>query len=330
MSKRYFFFVSDRAGGHGGLDLWLSVVDKKGNYGNPINLGNKINTSSDEITPFYNQAENKLYFSSNKPLGKGGFDIYRSEGILNIWKEVENVSELNTSKDENYLNFYTKRRGYFCSNREPACFDTEDFCCTDVFSFEYLDEQDNTDSIEQKIMSELPLNLYFHNDEPDCCTMDTVTNQTYTQAYISYFKLQNKYIQENKEEDIITFFEDSLKGNFNKLEQVLKLLEGILSNGEKIEIQIRGFTSPLHSTEYNVNLSKRRINSFMNFLDKFESGKILQYFSNNQLTITFLPFGESESSDSVSDNRDDKRQSIYSLPAMYSRKIQLVNVNFQK
>ena len=38
------------------------VIDKKGNYGNPINLGNKINTNSDEITPFYNTEDNNLYF----------------------------------------------------------------------------------------------------------------------------------------------------------------------------------------------------------------------------------------------------------------------------
>ena len=60
------YFVSDRKGGFGGLDIWLSIIDNNGNYGIPINVGKNINSAADEITPFFNIKEGALYLSSNK------------------------------------------------------------------------------------------------------------------------------------------------------------------------------------------------------------------------------------------------------------------------
>ena len=107
------YFVSDREGGFGGLDIWVSIIDERGNFGVPINAGSQINTSFDEITPFYNKNENKLYFSSNKDSGQGGFDIYKSEGELNLWGEPEAVKKLNSKQDEMYLTFLTQPRVIF-------------------------------------------------------------------------------------------------------------------------------------------------------------------------------------------------------------------------
>ena len=60
------YFVSDRKGGFGGLDIWVSIIDEKGNFGIPINAGNKINSSFDEITPFYNKYDQKYIFLQTK------------------------------------------------------------------------------------------------------------------------------------------------------------------------------------------------------------------------------------------------------------------------
>ena len=51
--------------------------------------------------------------------------------------------------------------------------------------------------------------------------------------------------------DVKQFFQDSLKGNFNRLNQILVHVEADLKSGKKIEIQIKGFASPLHNAEYN-------------------------------------------------------------------------------
>lgn len=72
-------FASDRAGGLGGFDLYYSLF-KNGNWGSPVNMGPGINSSSDEYRPvlgFHPEFTNIfMMFSSNRPGGKGGFDLY--------------------------------------------------------------------------------------------------------------------------------------------------------------------------------------------------------------------------------------------------------------
>jgi hypothetical protein len=81
--KKIMVFASDRPGGMGGSDLYYSVF-KNGKWNSPVNFGPGINTSSDETRPelcahttFTNYI---LIFSSNRPGGKGGYDIY-SRGV---------------------------------------------------------------------------------------------------------------------------------------------------------------------------------------------------------------------------------------------------------
>jgi hypothetical protein len=77
--KNVMLFASNRPGGMGGYDLYYSVY-MKGNWGSPVNMGPDINTPSDEFRPFmgYNPTFKNMYivFSSNRPGGKGGYDLY--------------------------------------------------------------------------------------------------------------------------------------------------------------------------------------------------------------------------------------------------------------
>ena len=322
--QRVLYFVSDRKGGFGGLDIWLSIIDNNGNFGSPINLGKRINSTADEITPFYNKYNKTMYFSSNKKEGKGGFDIYKSEGSLNLWKEAENLKELNTNKDEMYLTFYDESTGYFSSNREGAKFENTEYCCNDIFSFKYLSDSSGVIDFQPKIYDYLPLELYFHNDEPDCCTMKTITEKTYKDAYISYFIMRGDYEKQNSISKL--FFENVLRKNFNNLNKVFSMLLRDLLNGHSIELQIRGYASPLHNQEYNQNLSKRRISSLINYLKEFKNGAFVAYIVSKKLIITELPFGESNASEKVSDDANNKKESIYSIEAMLERKIEIVDV----
>lgn len=72
-------FSSDRAGGYGGFDLYYSKF-RNGQWSAPVNFGNKINTRYDEYRPivkFFGDFTNDfMIFSSNRPGGKGGFDLY--------------------------------------------------------------------------------------------------------------------------------------------------------------------------------------------------------------------------------------------------------------
>ena len=321
-NQNVIYFVSDREGGFGGLDIWLSVIDINGNFGVPINAGSRINSSADEITPFYNHFETTLYFSSNRKKGRGGFDIYKSKGKLNLWKFAENTKQFNTKEDEMYLTFFNENTGYFSSNRKGAKYESTEFCCNDIFSFEIIE----IDTIPPEVnwVDFEPLELYFHNDEPDCCTMKTTTNQTYKDAYISYFKLVDEY--KNQNDSLNNFFETTLKPNYNRLINLLGMLSLELDGGKKIELQIRGFASPLHKFEYNINLSQRRIKSVINYISTYHNTVLSKYLKTGQLSIVELPLGESNVSENTSDNPHDIKNSIYSLEAIKERKIEIVKV----
>lgn len=77
--KKIMVFTSNRPGGLGGYDLYYSVL-RKGKWSYPVNFGPGINTASDEYRPILGFDQNFtnyfLMFSSNRPGGKGGFDLY--------------------------------------------------------------------------------------------------------------------------------------------------------------------------------------------------------------------------------------------------------------
>ena len=72
------FLASNRPGGEGNLDIWVSDKTAEGTWGNPVNLGNRINTEYDEGTPFFDPDNNALLFSSTGRVSMGKYDMYRS------------------------------------------------------------------------------------------------------------------------------------------------------------------------------------------------------------------------------------------------------------
>ena len=73
-------FASDRPGGYGGFDLYYSIYEN-GQWSTPVNFGETINSSSDEYRPILfdpkiNHNQDMMVFSSNRPGGAGGFDLY--------------------------------------------------------------------------------------------------------------------------------------------------------------------------------------------------------------------------------------------------------------
>ncbi|MFA7402160.1 MAG: hypothetical protein WCZ21_06485 [Bacteroidales bacterium] len=79
MNGNILVFSSNRPGGYGGFDLYFCIY-QNGVWSNPVNFGEKINTPYDEYRPIthyeYSYDNNLLVFSSNRPGGLGGFDLY--------------------------------------------------------------------------------------------------------------------------------------------------------------------------------------------------------------------------------------------------------------
>jgi len=74
--KKTLYFVSDREDGYGGSDIYKSVLNEKGKWGDPENLGSTINTPYNERTPFITLDDRYLFFSSKGHSSIGGYDIY--------------------------------------------------------------------------------------------------------------------------------------------------------------------------------------------------------------------------------------------------------------
>ncbi|MEA1887566.1 MAG: OmpA family protein [Bacteroidota bacterium] len=97
------FFVSNRPGGYGGMDIWVSKLVKDGRWSEPVNLGGIINTPGDEMSPFIHFDGKTLYFSTNGRPCMGGFDIFMSRFNKedSTWSEPENLGyPINTQTDE--------------------------------------------------------------------------------------------------------------------------------------------------------------------------------------------------------------------------------------
>jgi hypothetical protein len=114
------FFSSSRPGGIGGKDIWYTVMNNRGQWSEPINLGDKINTDGDEMSPFIHFDGKSLYFSSDGRAGMGGFDIYMSRMQEDSsWTEPRNLGyPINTYNDETGLVIESAgQKAYFSSRR---------------------------------------------------------------------------------------------------------------------------------------------------------------------------------------------------------------------
>ncbi|WP_372774049.1 OmpA family protein [Mangrovibacterium sp.] len=113
-------FVSDKMGGYGGTDLYVSRLEK-GQWTKPENLGPEINTAENELFP-YLAPDSTLYFSSNGHGGLGGLDLFKVLPEGGVYKRVWNLGYPMNSRGDDFGLALTKEgdRGYFSSNRESG------------------------------------------------------------------------------------------------------------------------------------------------------------------------------------------------------------------
>lgn len=113
---RTLYFVSDRRGGVGRRDIWVSQLNEQGEWTRARNVGKPVNTMYDEISPFIHVNNRVLYFASNGLVGFGGYDIFFSEkDTASRWMAPKNIgSPINTHEDQFSL-FITAdgKRGYY-------------------------------------------------------------------------------------------------------------------------------------------------------------------------------------------------------------------------
>lgn len=343
--QEVLFFCSNKAEGKGGMDIYYSIIKQNGNqYSKPKAL-NAINSPDNEVTPWFNNNTQHLYFSSTWWDGFGGFDVFSTkigEGFTLETPKNKGIP-VNTCENDNYY-FEAGDSLFVSSNRLGALYTNNPTCCSDIFAFQL--PKTIVPPTKKETFTELnrrlPVTLYFHNDIPNPKSTDPTTAINYMSTYNDYMALTETYKEEyakgltgdaarNAQEDIESFFiEYVAKGviDFNLFQELL--LEE-LEKGNHIQLNIRGFASPLAKTEYNVNLTKRRIQSLINQLKISNSGKFIPYLNATalngaRLIINEIPSGEYAANKFTSDNPNDSKNSIYSRAAAIERKIEIQSV----
>ena len=124
------YFVSDMPGSYGETDIYVIDIHENGTYGEPRNLGPKINTEGREMFPYIG-ADNILYFSTDGHPGYGELDVFASKIFDNSVSQPINLDEpINSTADDfAYIIDDSRDRGFFSSNRKEGKGDD------DIYSF---------------------------------------------------------------------------------------------------------------------------------------------------------------------------------------------------
>jgi hypothetical protein len=351
--EEILFFASDRDGGQGGMDLWYSSIRNGTQFTKPINLKN-LNSPDNELSPWFDTVNQILYFSSSWHNGFGGYDIF-SSSFKEQFTEPQNIGQPFNSPANDLYYFKNADTSYVSSNRIGVNYSKNPTCCSDIFSGYPFPPPPivPADSIilpKRESLAELskrlPVTLYFHNDCPDPKSRDTLTHVNYINGYNDYRALLDKYQveyssglepvkAEEAKEDIESFFIEYVDQGVKDLELFRNLLLEELQNGARINLTVKGFASPLAKTDYNVNLTKRRISSLVNYLREYENGIFVPFIdgtakNGGMVQFTEVPFGEYTANKLTSDNFHDQKNSVYSRAAAIERKIEIQSVDFMK
>jgi hypothetical protein len=315
--KQKLYFSSDGLPGLGGYDIYASK--KTGDqFSSPENLGPGVNTSYNDLYFFLKPDGLNGYLSSNRP---GSF--YLDESNKTCCNDLYSVQfapplppspVVRTDKDSIPL-IVQKGEAKVAPQTAPqpvviAPAKLEDF-------------------------TGLP--LYFDNDEPDKRTNRTTTKRNYDETVQTYLEKQTEYRehfatglkgakQEAAETAVDNFFENEVRRGYERLGQLCDLLLVRLQKGEKIEVLIKGFTSPRAESDYNLNLGKRRVSSVRNQFSVYADGALETYIRSGQLKITETSFGETTAKAGISDNLKDLRNSVYHPDAAKERRVEIVEI----
>lgn len=225
------YFSSDRPGGYGGQDIYV-VYKKDGKWGEPINLGPKVNGPDYEEAPVLSADGRTLYFASDGPNSIGGYDLFKATIKNNTVTNVYNLGmPINSAEDEKHISFYAHgMKGYFSSKRDMA---------TDGEEIYFLQIIDTTISPA----------MYLTRFEPEELFEEEILKPDTGQVL----------------KDVIYFdFNASRVADFSgkRLNKVLLLM----NNYPDLKLEVQGYTDQKGSVDANYLVSERRAKSVYSYL----------------------------------------------------------------
>ena len=292
---RQLFFVSNRSGGIGGKDIWVSYKNTNGTWTKAKNIGKDINSKKDDISPFLHWDNQTLYYASKGFVGMGGFDIFLSRlDEFGNWGTVINIGyPINSPSDENSLIVAKDgRTAYFASS-----YFKKGRTDLDLYTFDLPQESRAREvAYVQGIITDAKTNKPI---KADIELVDLLSGRSYKSShsdaegnymlclpssaeyaltvskknYLFYseniqleqegsillknFKLQRLEVGEQVRLDNVFFELDAFDLKDESATELNKIIEFVESNPFLI-IEIGGYTDDIGSKNYNLNLSEQR------------------------------------------------------------------------
>ncbi|MBL4625933.1 MAG: OmpA family protein [Flavobacteriales bacterium] len=304
LDGRTLYFSSNNEGGKGGMDIWSCNLDRWGHPKNIENLGARINTSGDEISPFMLSNANKLFFSSTGHPGFGGLDVFYSEFQEETgWTRVKNLGKpINSGRDDAYyITSFNAKNSFFSSDRE-SCDECGHGNCMKLYTCEkgpprfFLDGFvfDSETDLEIPTAKVTIMDVKKHEvaaiietDETGYYSLSLEANKIYfiKGQKESYFGDANSVttmgLTESRsfmvdlylnaiplgEIDIPGIEYDYDKATLRDTSKVIldELYEFLVLN-DNLQVELRSHTDDRGTHEYNINLSQERAQSCVDYL----------------------------------------------------------------
>jgi OmpA-OmpF porin, OOP family len=302
MDGSRLYFSSDRPGGHGGMDIWFCYIDENGTTSAPKCLGDVVNTTGDDVTPFFHGPSNTLFFASEGHTGLGGLDIYKcsySEDDSTFAMAKNVGAPINSSKDDAYLIIDRfQQHGYFSSDREDCptghCYDLYEFE-NEPISFDlsgYVYDFETNEPIPSALVTIKDVHgekepiLLITDDKGFYSTPLSEGMEYFLKAQKSkYFadaaNLQTKGLTETKHFDQDFFLNkipegdiviEGIEYDLNKTtlrpesKKILDKIYDVMHVNDNISIEINAHTDTRGSDTYNQKLSAGRAQSCVDYL----------------------------------------------------------------
>ena len=286
------YFSSDRPGSLGGVDIWKAEIKDDGSYGEPQNLGNKVNTEGNESFPFISDDNKTLYFASAGKQGLGGLDVYQID--LSNGSEATNLAKpVNTEKDDFAFTFNeSKKIGFLSSNRNgnDDIFFVNPLCAVDVLivvtnaktgeilsnaTVSILDDQKNIIATEMSnAKGEVGYRVECDRAYVVRASKDGFEGNTFAVAKSKGPKanvdapLQPIDVIVTEKEIILKpiYFEFDKSNITQEGAFELDKLVQVMKNNDKMVIMAKSHTDSRGSDDYNMSLSDRRAKSTVQYI----------------------------------------------------------------
>lgn len=269
------YFTSDRPGGQGAMDIWVSETTTQGDWGPARNLGPKINSHYNEETPFLTENSEKLYFSSQGHATMGGYDIFVAEKVPSLQLGSDGVLSENAS-DEQFSDRWSfpQNVGYPISTADDDLFyvprrnGQRGYYAIIIDS---ISPNRNIYTMIPNVVEEMQIAAIKQGTEiktaPDTLietgqeSLKNTTGKVKEVDTISVTTDPDIYFVLNS----IMFDFESYTLNDPAAREADRILEAMQSNPE-INLELTGHTDEVGATEYNLRLSERRAQAVADYL----------------------------------------------------------------